>query len=68
MAMIEACGERAQPMLGVCLGHQALGVVMGATVGRAPELLHGKTSQVHHDATGVLEGLRPRSPRRATTR
>ncbi|HWI33304.1 MAG TPA: gamma-glutamyl-gamma-aminobutyrate hydrolase family protein, partial [Lapillicoccus sp.] len=57
MAMIEACGERAQPMLGVCLGHQALGVVMGATVGRAPELLHGKTSQVHHDGTGVLAGL-----------
>ena len=57
MAMIEACAERAQPMLGVCLGHQALGVVMGATVGRAPELLHGKTSQVHHDGTGVLHGL-----------
>ena len=48
MAMIEACGERAQPMLGVCLGHQALGVVTGAVVGRAPELLHGKTSLVHH--------------------
>ena len=43
MAMIEACGERAQPMLGVCLGHQALGVVAGGMVGRAPELLHGKT-------------------------
>ena len=57
MAMIEACAERAQPMLGVCLGHQALGVVMGATVGRAPELLHGKTSLVHHDDSGVLEGL-----------
>ena len=57
MAMIEACGERAQPMLGVCLGHQALGVVMGATVGRAPELLHGKTSLVHHDGSGVLAGL-----------
>jgi para-aminobenzoate synthetase component 2 len=57
MAMIEACAERAQPMLGVCLGHQALGVVMGATVGRAPELLHGKTSQVQHDGTGVLEGV-----------
>ncbi|MGW3796635.1 aminodeoxychorismate/anthranilate synthase component II [Dermacoccus nishinomiyaensis] len=57
MAMIEACGERNQPMLGVCLGHQALGVVTGCTVGRAPELLHGKTSQVHHDGTGVLEGL-----------
>ncbi len=57
MAMIQACAERAQPMLGVCLGHQALGVVMGATVGRAPELLHGKTSLVHHDGTGVLDGL-----------
>ena len=57
MAMIEACGEREQPMLGVCLGHQALGVVLGATVGRAPELLHGKTSEVLHDDTGVLAGL-----------
>jgi len=57
MAMIEGCAERSQPMLGVCLGHQALAVVCGATVGRAPELLHGKTSQVDHDDTGVLEGL-----------
>ena len=57
MAMISGCAERSQPMLGVCLGHQALGVVLGATVGRAPELLHGKTSQVHHDGSGVLEGL-----------
>jgi para-aminobenzoate synthetase component 2 len=57
IAMISACAERNQPMLGVCLGHQALGVVFGATVNRAPELLHGKTSKVHHDGTGVLEGL-----------
>ena len=57
LAMIEGCAERGQPMLGVCLGHQALGVVCGATVGRAPELLHGKTSQVLHDGTGVLDGL-----------
>ena len=57
MAMIAACAERNQPMLGVCLGHQALGVVFGATVNRAPELLHGKTSVVHHDGTGVLAGL-----------
>ncbi|MDN5716335.1 MAG: aminodeoxychorismate/anthranilate synthase component II [Janibacter sp.] len=56
-AMIEACAERAQPMLGVCLGHQALGIVLGARVGRAPELLHGKTSRVLHDQTGVLAGL-----------
>ena len=57
MAMIEACAERTQPMLGVCLGHQALGVVCGATVGRAPELLHGKTSRVLHHGDGVLAGL-----------
>lgn len=57
MAMIAACAERAQPMFGVCLGHQALGVVMGATVGRAPELLHGKTSLIEHDGSGVLVGL-----------
>jgi para-aminobenzoate synthetase component 2 len=57
MAMVEACAERAQPMLGVCLGHQALGAVFGATVGRAPELLHGKTSLVVHDGSGVLAGL-----------
>ena len=57
MAMIAACAQRRQPMLGVCLGHQALGVVFGATVNRAPELLHGKTSAVRHDGTGVLEGL-----------
>ena len=57
IAMITACARRNQPMLGVCLGHQALGVVFGATVSRAPELLHGKTSMVHHDGSGVLEGL-----------
>ena len=57
MAMIEACAKRTQPMLGVCLGHQALGAVFGADVVRAPELLHGKTSRVFHDGTGVLEGL-----------
>ncbi len=45
------------PLFGVCLGHQAIGVAFGATVGRAPELLHGKTSEVHHGGTGVLAGL-----------
>ena len=45
------------PLLGVCLGHQAIGVAYGATVTRAPELLHGKTSQVHHRGAGVLDGL-----------
>lgn len=55
--VIRECGEREVPMLGVCLGHQALAVVSGAVVGRAPELLHGKTSQISHDGTGVLAGL-----------
>jgi para-aminobenzoate synthetase component II len=45
------------PLLGVCLGHQAIGVAYGATVGRAPELLHGKTSSVYHEGAGVLHGL-----------
>jgi para-aminobenzoate synthetase component II len=45
------------PVLGVCLGHQAIAVAYGATVGRAPELLHGKTSVVEHHGTGVLDGL-----------
>ena len=55
--LVGACAERAQPLLGVCLGHQALGVAFGAVVGRAPELLHGKTSQVEHSGAGVLAGL-----------
>jgi para-aminobenzoate synthetase component II len=45
------------PIFGVCLGHQAIAVAYGAVVSRAPELLHGKTSQVHHDGAGVLAGL-----------
>jgi para-aminobenzoate synthetase component 2 len=45
------------PMFGVCLGHQAIGAAFGATVTRAPELLHGKTSLVHHTGEGVLAGL-----------
>jgi para-aminobenzoate synthetase component 2 len=57
MELIRECARIGTPMFGVCLGHQALGVVAGATVDRAPELLHGKTSLVHHDGTGVLEGL-----------
>ena len=45
------------PIFGVCLGHQAFGAAFGAIVQRAPELLHGKTSLVTHQGTGVLEGL-----------
>ena len=55
--VIERCAEREVPMLGVCLGHQALAELFGATVGHAPELMHGKTSAITHDATGVLAGV-----------
>jgi len=52
------------PVFGVCLGHQAIGHVFGGNVIRAPELLHGKTSLVHHHGTGVFSGLE--SPVQAT--
>lgn len=45
------------PLLGVCLGHQAIGNVYGATVTYAPTLMHGKTSPVHHDGQGVFLGV-----------
>ena len=54
--MVTGLGGRL-PLFGVCLGHQAIAVAFGATVGRAPELLHGKTSEVHHSGAGVLAGL-----------
>ena len=55
--MVQACEQEGLPLLGVCLGHQAIAVAHGATVGRAPELLHGKTSEVEHSGAGVLHDL-----------
>jgi para-aminobenzoate synthetase component 2 len=57
MQVIRDCAASGLPMLGVCLGHQALGEAYGATVTHAPELMHGKTSQVEHTDAGVLAGL-----------
>ncbi len=45
------------PLLGVCLGHQCIAEVYGATIVRAPELVHGKTAPIHHDGLGVFVGL-----------
>jgi para-aminobenzoate synthetase component 2 len=57
MSVVRDCAEQGRPLLGVCLGHQAIAAVWGATVARAPELLHGKTSEVHHNGDAVLAGL-----------
>jgi para-aminobenzoate synthetase component 2 len=57
IALVHACAAAGTPLLGVCLGHQAIGVAFGGVVDRAPELLHGKTSTVHHTDRGVLQGL-----------
>jgi para-aminobenzoate synthetase component 2 len=54
--IVREVGDRL-PVFGVCLGHQAIATAFGGTVERAPELLHGKTSEVHHSGAGVLAGL-----------
>jgi para-aminobenzoate synthetase component 2 len=62
--IVNAAIEKEKPLLGVCLGHQAIGAALGGKVSRAPELLHGKTSQVQHKNEGVFKDLK--SPFRAT--
>jgi len=56
-AAIPVFAERGIPVLGVCLGHQAIGHVYGANIVRAPELMHGKTSVIRHEGSGVFAGL-----------
>ena len=57
MDVIRECAEAGVPMLGVCLGHQALGQAFGGRIVRAPSLMHGKTSEIHHDGRTVFAGL-----------
>ena len=52
--------ERSYPTLGVCLGHQALCAANGAPVGHAEAVVHGKSSQISHDGTGIFDGLADR--------
>lgn len=56
LELVRYCAEERVPLLGVCLGHQAIGEAFGAKVAVAPELLHGRASLVTHDDTGVFRG------------
>ena len=56
-AAIEHFGSNGVPVLGVCLGHQCIGEAYGGTIVAAPHLMHGKTSEIHHDGQGIFQGL-----------
>lgn len=55
--LIGAAGEKAVPLMGVCLGHQSIGQVYGGTIIRAPEPVHGKTWDIHHTGKSLFQGL-----------
>ena len=57
MDMVKFCAAEGIPLFGVCLGHQAIATAFGATVSRAPELLHGKTSIINHNNRGIMENI-----------
>ncbi len=56
LAVVGAAIERGTPLLGICLGLQAIGAALGAAVVHAPRLMHGKTSSIEHDGTGIFAG------------
>ena len=55
--MVAACAKRGIPLLGVCLGHQSIGVAFGGQIVRARSIMHGKVSSIEHDGSGVLRGI-----------
>jgi anthranilate synthase component 2 len=57
LELVRAAAGAHLPVLGVCLGHQAIAQVFGATIGPAPEIVHGKVSDIYHDGSGVFVGL-----------
>ena len=57
VAAVERCAEHRIPLLGVCLGHQSIGVAFGGRIVRAGSIMHGKVSAISHDGRGVFEGL-----------
>jgi anthranilate synthase/aminodeoxychorismate synthase-like glutamine amidotransferase len=56
LSLLAAAGPET-PIFGVCLGHQAIGAAFGARIVHAPSLMHGRTSAIHHDGTGIFQGL-----------
>jgi anthranilate synthase/aminodeoxychorismate synthase-like glutamine amidotransferase len=55
--MVTACAQRGIPLLGVCLGHQSIGIAFGGQIVRARSIMHGKVSSIEHDGSGVLQGI-----------